>query len=733
MPRLGIFLWLMLCAAFLPTTGSAQQYLDYSRYTRWVGEALTVGDDVTSVTGTSILGTDYLVTTSAAAGVSFFLVQQDGLQAVGSLDLPGGESGVAFDGGTTYVVSRPDRVAKVVAYNPAALQGTWSVALPGEPEDVAFHGGYLLIACGTGGLLVFDPTEQFGPNPVGVVGSWSGQAWQIELVADRALVRTDTGLVALDLTVPTAPSTVATFTAPAAATTLGGLTVAGDRAYLGLRNHVYELDLAASADLALVRDLTVTTGSYLVGLAADQEGLFLALGYDLTMHLDLDTGLVDWVGQYYSGTRGVGVHGPWVGWAAGARGFICFARETPAFSPVVRNWDVPHSWRSCGLSAGFLLAFSDQGISCFALGGADPDLAWTIGLEQGWGYVKDLFHREGRAYVLTYDRWLRILDYDAAGWNLVGAWQVPADSVESLVVLGDRLVALVDRPGTYGFQAELWTYAVGDPGSVVLTAEFAPGTSDRKLRLAGDTLVLAGNVNGILHARLYDARDPDALRPAQAVPIPDTNFTLDAGHLYTVDDARLKVWDITDPDQPVDGPWIPLPQQGRRLVSDGTWGYLEGGNLVYDLGDALTPRVIGAWSQVGSHYLDIWAAAPGYLLLGDNTTFLRLAPGQGGALVAVGQPTLPPVSDRGLRAVPNPFNPRVRLDFTLPLPGQAELDIFDVKGRRVARLGGRFVAGPQTVVWEGREDGGRDLPSGVYLARVRSGSWTQTRKIVLAR
>ena len=84
---------------------------------------------------------------------------------------------------------------------------------------------------------------------------------------------------------------------------------------------------------------------------------------------------------------------------------------------------------------------------------------------------------------------------------------------------------------------------------------------------------------------------------------------------------------------------------------------------------------------------------------------------------------------------PNPFNPRTRLGFDLPVDGRVELRIFDLRGRRVRAIDlGPRPAGSHEVVWDGRDDGGRQLASAVYLVRLSvDGLGVDTRKAVLAR
>jgi hypothetical protein len=84
-----------------------------------------------------------------------------------------------------------------------------------------------------------------------------------------------------------------------------------------------------------------------------------------------------------------------------------------------------------------------------------------------------------------------------------------------------------------------------------------------------------------------------------------------------------------------------------------------------------------------------------------------------------------------LGAIPNPFRGSTTIRLHNPVPGsRAALGIYDVTGRRVRTLmGGGEAAGFLEATWDGRDDGGHPLPSGVYLAR----SGSATARIVLAR
>lgn len=83
---------------------------------------------------------------------------------------------------------------------------------------------------------------------------------------------------------------------------------------------------------------------------------------------------------------------------------------------------------------------------------------------------------------------------------------------------------------------------------------------------------------------------------------------------------------------------------------------------------------------------------------------------------------------------PNPFNPRVAIDYQASRTGRLDLSVYDVRGRLVRRLvQGVVAAGPQRAIWDGRDGFGREAAGGVYFARIDDGAAVHTAKMVLAR
>ena len=91
----------------------------------------------------------------------------------------------------------------------------------------------------------------------------------------------------------------------------------------------------------------------------------------------------------------------------------------------------------------------------------------------------------------------------------------------------------------------------------------------------------------------------------------------------------------------------------------------------------------------------------------------------------------PPVTR--VQAAPNPFVSSTSIQFSIPQTGPTEVVAYDVAGRLVRRLHHGIVnAGPHVIEWDGRDEAGRDVRSGIYFVRIRSTATTMSTKVFRA-
>jgi lysophospholipase L1-like esterase len=83
---------------------------------------------------------------------------------------------------------------------------------------------------------------------------------------------------------------------------------------------------------------------------------------------------------------------------------------------------------------------------------------------------------------------------------------------------------------------------------------------------------------------------------------------------------------------------------------------------------------------------------------------------------------------------PNPFNPTTHIRYALPRASQVTLAIYNSLGQEVRRLvDRRQSAGYHLVMWDGRDERGKPVPSGIYHYRLQAGDFVTTKKMVMAK
>jgi len=81
---------------------------------------------------------------------------------------------------------------------------------------------------------------------------------------------------------------------------------------------------------------------------------------------------------------------------------------------------------------------------------------------------------------------------------------------------------------------------------------------------------------------------------------------------------------------------------------------------------------------------------------------------------------------------PNPFNPTTTISFSLPSEMACNLDIYNIRGQRIKTLlSEKMSSGKHHIVWDGKDDAGRTVSSGIYFYRMSTPNKTLTSKMLL--
>jgi len=331
---------------------------------------------------------------------------------------------------------------------------------------------------------------------------------------------------------------------------------------------------------------------------------------------------------------------------------------------------------------------------------------------------------------------------------------------ESVQLLNDTLVD-VDSIGIYFYNADaeiescrveagVWgIYAIGTTGTfsdnlIEGSAQYGiyatPGESGT------DTLnLLRTDINGYFSKA--------HLRAGTPTEVDSCEFVADSNANGNYSPYGIKVTQM-----------IPLKMRHSKIVdydsvgyfSDGSWSDLgdlpdSGFNSIYNNACSTTCLATSVWES-GEGPLGPGGGEPIALLQAEGNWWGTTSPSYSlfeGSIDYTPWLTYDPVGKRApiafeeVAAVqpsafsvgqnyPNPFNPATTISFSLPVSGRTRVEVFNILGQRVRELiDAEMEAGPHQVVWDGADDRGRALSSGVYLYRISAGDHVESKKMVL--
>lgn len=280
----------------------------------------------------------------------------------------------------------------------------------------------------------------------------------------------------------------------------------------------------------------------------------------------------------------------------------------------------------------------------------------------------------------------------------------------------------------------LATVDISNPAQPLLLDQVSGGYQTVGLDVSGQIVATADRSAGVNLWNVGDPTDIQFLGTAIAggTAVTDVAFRRGDNLLYAAAGA-VRVLDFAYPQLPIEVGSFSAASLGLALGPDGYLYVARSGAGVsaFSLANPLAPVSVASYDTADNAMAV--ATAPGLACVADYSAVIALRTGESTAA-----PATPLPAALALAAHPNPFNPRTELVFTLPAAGHLRVEIFDLAGRRLVQIAaGETAAGPQRLAWDGKNEAGRALPSGIYLARVALTSREQTafgtHKLVMVR
>ncbi|MBI4535238.1 MAG: T9SS type A sorting domain-containing protein [Ignavibacteriae bacterium] len=265
---------------------------------------------------------------------------------------------------------------------------------------------------------------------------------------------------------------------------------------------------------------------------------------------------------------------------------------------------------------------------------------------------------------------------------------------------------------------------VSDPRQPVRASVFRAPYTVKQVTSRDSFLYLSTDEAGVL---IIDARNPAMPVLRSRVLQTSDGIAVSDSFLYATAAGFFYVIKIANPDSPrVVGSTIHNFGSSFQMLRSPDYVYSSAG--IFDVSDPAHPLAL---YDFPSSISGVWA----------RDDFVVIAEGWQGLWTLRNK--LVTVRDRestsgvpGLLALhqnyPNPFNPSTTISFDLSMPGFIELVVYNLLGQKVRTLAnGNHMPGHHKESWDGKDDGGRMVTSGVYFYKIMFNGKTQIRRMLL--
>jgi len=660
---------------------------------------------------------------------------------LGSYTNSGSASELELVGNLLYVASGMTAVYILDVSNPSSISKLDSYAVQQSAMDILVSGNYAFVADAGAGLKVLDISD---PNNITFAGYYytSCSASYLFQVDTLLYVSEGCGLEVFDISDPTDPQLSGSHLANCESYELivdGGNIFMVD-GYCGFKVFEISISVPAPGNGSLNLGKATVNFTLLFSISAYDEASNCALsgnyaylttskaGFAILDVSDPENPTLLGSATTANNARDIAVSGNYAYIAVNVSGLSVFNISNPAAPAFVTRKNTLGSAFGVEIAGGYIyIANGSQGLFVMDISNPeDPSFASSYALD---GFARDICIQGNYAYIADGYGGLRIMDIsDPLSPTLKGtlttgnAWSVDvydnyayiADYSSGLVIADvsdpanpqvvgtsneSKSAQGVATDGNTAFVADgsngLLVFDVSDPSSPTLKGYYRTNQSAQKAKLSGDNVFVADGDDG-----LY------IIEYSQDTAVLITSFTAE----LTSDNTAVRLsWDLAT-------------DENFRSVR--VLRAIENRNSPVEpvcISGTLPPHT-KTWTDSEIEYGRTYNYS--IEVLGEKAIYISYE-------VAVKIPCSRLSLEQNF---PNPFNPSTSIRFLLPSEEWVSLKIYSSSGRLVRKLyQGVLSSGQHTIRWDGKDNNGKEMPSGVYLYKLQTKKRTLSKKMILIR
>ena len=575
----------------------------------------------------------------------------------------------------------------VQVQNPDQPTEAASYSIGGEAKGMWLTDTLAFITRGWNGLVIFNISDPTQPAFLGEIDTYD-EAYDVYVQNGYAYVADLTGIEVIDVSKPTAPTAVKRLWLDGWPVTLTGNGL--DRLYVGaLEGGIKEVEISNPADPHFVRDYK----AWAWDVWLQQNRLYVA-GYNQGLHVlsiaNLDT--ISYIANYSTAytTQDMTVNGRYMYVANWKNGLYVVDLQASPYPKTVGRWNSYDASVSVAVDEQTEIVYlADQAGFLRQIDVSNPTDPREIGFFDFGQQIQSHHVLVSERYVYSsagYNGWYAINKHGRGELHAVMFWSAPETFVYASCVIRDTLALIA------GGDKGLFILNIADTAQVIQLAQYKEDGISVSAVCASNDYAFINNGDYLYVLDIHDPTNP------QKVGEYDTG--------NTIHDIQV---------------------QNNRVYLANSYN----GVLVLDVNDPANPAFVARFNKVGDVVRSIF-------LTGDT---IFAAGGKGGVYLlknpVTGINASPTAISRTYHLLPNfpnPFNPTTVIPYELPQAGQVKLVILNPLGQIVKTLiNGWQTAGRHQVVWDGRSASGQLLSSGIYFYCLKTGSFKQTRKMILIR
>ena len=214
------------------------------------------------------------------------------------------------------------------------------------------------------------------------------------------------------------------------------------------------------------------------------------------------------------------------------------------------------------------------------------------------------------------------------------------------------------------------------------------------------------------------------------------DIDVEGDYAYIADSyGGMEVIDISDPNSPTTISYSQLGDSAQGIHVEENYAYIAnyilGGVQVMDIEDPSAPVNVGHYQRSGCFALNV-DAEDNYIYIADGLTGVQI---YNNLLIQVSADEENVILQKiQTWNYPNPFNPTTTISFSLTaeIAEDTELTIYNLKGQKVKQLVNEVLSsGKHSVVWNGKDDNGKQAASGIYFYKIKAGPYSHSKKMIL--